>query len=55
MFGILKDLNHHKRDGAIPGKFHFYEKEKKMMARSFGDSERTRFFIISNTFFNKQL
>ena len=29
MFGILKDLNHHKRDGAIPGKFHFYEKEKK--------------------------
>ena len=53
MFGILKDLNHHKRDGAIPDKFHF--NEKKMMARSFGDSERTRFFIISNTILNKQL
>ena len=48
MFGILKDLNHHKRDGAIPGKFHFYEKEKK------NDGKVVRWFRAYTFFYYKQ-
>ena len=46
MFGILKDLNHHKRDDAIPDKFHFYEKKN--------DGKVVRWFRAYTLFYYKQ-